>query len=445
MSQVVKAIKFEKAKVDSLGQPVKVVVGALLFTICFALSSAYPDKSVYLAIMTVIFLIDLSVRWKNIQSVVLLFVYMVTHAVMLVIFYGYDVHISFYKAFQNDFYFSHVLRSLSFLIFVIWLFAFPSNSINRKNFGLRQFFTPKPNRVLFFASVSIMTFIIVTGIAGESIFQSGGYGQGKTTRFMNLAIYEYFLIFFLMGFKYMKENLLSKLIMAVLVSLYVVKNLSFGGRIESLQLIIMIFILFLEGKFKYRVLLPLGLLLVVFLGLWGMFRGSVSSDLSILYYLRRFNTLEVFATQSEVIYSSAVIQSLRIDSLYSQEEFLNMLVLFFVSVFVPSRFMPQEAYLTSVARNVSGFGGGGLISSYFYTWLGYFGVVFIGLWIAMLLNGLGRRRSQGFVVYQIMVLSVYPRWFSYSPITMFKLSFYGVIVYFIFRFSEAIFALRKES
>jgi len=290
-----------------------------------------------------------------------------------------------------------------------------------------------------------MIFIILTGIAGENIFQSGGYGQGQKIRFLNLAIYEYFLIFFLMGFKYMKENLRSKLIMTILAFLYVVKNLSFGGRIESLQLIIMIFILFFESKFKYRVLIPILLILVVFLGFWGVFRGFVAGDISVLNYMRRMDLLSIFGTQSEVIYSSSVIQSLRIDSLYSQEEFLKMLVLFFVSVFIPSRFMPQEAYLTSVARNVSGFGGGGLISSYFYTWLGYFGVVFIGLWIAMLLNGLGRRRSQGFVVYQIMILSVYPRWFSYSPITMFKLSFYGVIVYLVFRFLETVFAAQMHS
>ena len=76
-------------------------------------------------------------------------------------------------------------------------------------------------------------------------------------------------------------------------------------------------------------------------------------------------------------------------------------------------------------------GGGGLISAFFYVFLGHIGVIFIGYVIAKILS-IGVRSKNTFKnLFFILAYTTMPRWFAYYPITLFKLALLGSIITYV--------------
>ena len=139
----------------------------------------------------------------------------------------------------------------------------------------------------------------------------------------------------------------------------------------------------------------------------------------------------IFSHQGDVYYASArmigLVKTKQLDPVKRIEAFIGNAL----SIFLPSKFFPEHVKTGSYLQNKYGTGGGGLISVYFYTFLGYLGVVLVGLWLGYLINKSRTSPNQFFILYFILVISTYPRWFAYSPITMFKLCFWIIPVYLI--------------
>jgi len=75
-----------------------------------------------------------------------------------------------------------------------------------------------------------------------------------------------------------------------------------------------------------------------------------------------------------------------------------------------------------ISRYVSPVGGGGFFPAYFFAWLGWGGVLF-SVWVTVLLFNRLQTSTSG--VYKqmtyILLLAMFPRWFYYSPIILFRM------------------------
>lgn len=113
------------------------------------------------------------------------------------------------------------------------------------------------------------------------------------------------------------------------------------------------------------------------------------------------------------------------------EDRLKSLVYFFMSIFVPSNFLPGLANLSSYKQNLYYSGGGGLITSFSYCWGWAAGVGFFALWVVKVVNSFFYSNSVYWKYYALLVIVSTPRWFAYYPIQIFKFALYGVLIFYI--------------
>ena len=81
---------------------------------------------------------------------------------------------------------------------------------------------------------------------------------------------------------------------------------------------------------------------------------------------------------------------------------------------------------------------------YWFVFLGIYGPCLIGLFLGYILRKLVYTNNIYFIIYLLLVLSTYLRWFAYNQITMFKFCLYGVIYYlFLILIKKIIFLFKK--
>ena len=97
-----------------------------------------------------------------------------------------------------------------------------------------------------------------------------------------------------------------------------------------------------------------------------------------------------------------------------------------------SSFLPDFVIFARYKQDIYQSGGGGLIGAYSYGWLGIFGPILFGLFIAYFINASFLKRNNYLKVYGILLLITFPRWYAYNPMTISKFCIYGIILFAIF-------------
>lgn len=171
----------------------------LILNLMFILLSLYNFYfSKILLITTTIANITLLYKSIKQKSFFIMFFFWFTYIIYLYPYFFFGTQLTPFMHYQNEYIFTLTLIIHSiFLIFFNLFFKEIKHTDDPK-----KFIKIKDNYLFFIASIVIMIFIIVFGKAGETIFESGGYGRNLTTNFLNLAIYEYYYIFFLLAVKY---------------------------------------------------------------------------------------------------------------------------------------------------------------------------------------------------------------------------------------------------
>lgn len=368
---------------------------------------------------------------RNSTPLQIIFVFMLTYLLNLIPYFYLGINIAYFTAYQQRDIFQIVL--ILQVIFLIFIYMFINKDINKEKETLSNKLYVKNNIVLFFISIFAMVFIFMFGKKGENIFESSGYQKDTLESGSGLAINEYFLIFVLMSYLFSGNNEKRKALILIISIVYAIKNILYGGRIETLQLLILLLILFFDkyvNKFFLLIAIISG---YFFLNLIANFRNSLSTQ-------QLFNFLKVGkdgsyyfqSNQGDVFYTSSVYIGLIKDKVFDMDFRIQSFFSFIQRIFMPSQYSGVEANLSNYSKMFTDSGGGGLISTYFYVWLSYFGIFFIGVLIAYIVNRLYKTKNQLALTYFCMVLATTPRWFAYDPITMFKLSFYSIVVHILF-------------
>lgn len=390
---------------------------------------AYQNVSVLVSMYSIFVIVILLIKSRNSQPIMFLYVFLLSNSILPFLFFLFELEISSRTLYQTSYHFSMTINYQ--LLFILSIYFFSKNNYNPFSKRLVDF-KCKNNLYLFVLSILVIWFIIIFGKTGTNIFSAGGYGNVNTSGLGGTAIWEYHLIFFIAAYYFSgKKNIQTKII-ALSAFSYMFKDLALGGRIATIQLVILLFILYYENYFKNKRLVIYGTIGFVFMVIFAEIRSNLLLS-SFGDMLEKFkNPYVLLSNQGEVFYSGTVFIELTklefVDWPYRIKSFFGNMI----SVFLPSKFNMGEAQVAWIAsRNLGGTGGGGLISSYFYFWGGPIGVIAIGAYISFLLNNAYTVKNIYFKFYIIMAIVTVMRWHSYNPITLFKSSFYVIPVIFV--------------
>lgn len=295
------------------------------------------------------------------------------------------------------------------------------------------------NFLIFYFNIIICLLIAFFSKSGESIFSSGGYGQSEINNLGGFAIGEYFLIFFLIAYKFSGKSSIHNKILLSVGFVYIIESLAFGLRNELIQLSILIFFLYYKEKRKNGLYLFLILSGLYFSSLFSIlrsdpksfFQNSIVENLSIKNLFNNNNDTYI-SHQGDVVHSSSRLINFRDNNLVSNSIIYSSSLLFFSSSIIPQKYLPEQANMAAYKQDEFPVGGGGNIFAYFYFWFSYPGVIIIAIFIGLILRYFPKYINTQYSAYFILTLVTFPRWFSYTPINLFKLTFYGLIIYFFF-------------
>lgn len=389
----------------------------------------------FISIINILLFIIIFNRVYNSKLLLLFFIFVLTYNIPVFLHFSFGQKISFYELNTMGKYYENVLEML--FIFNLTVIAF-LKKIKSNDIVNKLLF--KDNKLLYIFNIIFMILIYLFAKTGDNMFISGGYGLVNASLIADLAIWEYFSLFFLLSIVYSSKNRFQIFLSVSIGVLYILKDISLGGRIASLQVIILIFILFFESKMNYKqffIVLVSSFFIISFFG----FTRSNVLNLFNFNKIGELDVLNLLANQSEVTYSSSILQGLAIDEYVDLTVRIKSLIGNIISVFLPSRFIFEEADIIWIASETfGGAGGGGMIISYFYLWLGPIGVILIATIVTFFSNKLYKTKNNYFLLYLIMVFSTFPRWFAYKPLSLYKLSGYIIPIYFLFSFIK----YRKE-
>jgi len=319
---------------------------------------------------------------------------------------------------KNSYYYGINIRIL--LLFVAILSTFyNSSNIDHFNFKL----VPKDNLFIFAIIVIVLILIFLFGI-----------DRGPLTSYSVriTPIYEYSRVLFLFAYYFSGSSRIRKYIFFILVVLFILQDFYYGGRITSLQLILLIAVTLLSGKLTSKKLVKYGL--------WGIFINSLIVEYRKAYTLDSINIINlfknlvnnylVFDTPIYAYYASAT--HIAAAEIAGVDIKLNSFLEFIKAIIVGSK---------NISGNVTKFVrinyflnfGGGLLPSHFYFWMGWLGVIVISIIITYIFNKLTYLKSDYQKIIFASIVCTAPRWYLYSPLVLFRGSlFITTVLYFIF-------------
>ncbi len=309
-----------------------------------------------------------------------------------------------------------------------------------------------PNIYISIFIILLLYFFLYFGISGENIFISGAYNSGETAK---SSMHEYSILFYILSYFFTTSSRFEKFATNSFFILFIFKTLIYGGRIEVLE-IILVYLYFnyiLSNKIKIRIFLIILLLGFYFISIIGELRNNPT----ILFndnFFSIFNPLNLFkipnsgdmisTTEGDVVQSSSRIIGLINTQYLDLFTRFNSFVSFLSSAFVSNVFLPEYSNLSTYKQQIFTSGGGGLISTYFFCWMWYFGPFVIAFSIGYIINKFFKYNSAYFFIYGFSLLITFPRWFSYNPIFIIKFCFFSILLYLIFVKCDSLFFKRKK-
>lgn len=412
------------------------MISALLLvlgSVCFLL------QEFQLLTISMIFIhVILLVKFLKNSPILLILLFSLLHALVYFDFFILNRAISFWKDFQDENFLSKTLYSHFLFIFIFGNIISHFELVNSKRFDFKTIFSG--NSLVFTLLSVIGVIIIFFGITGETI-ASGSYANGNQVK---SPFFEYFILIYFLLLIFAKNKKSHNAVLVILFICYVLKSLLYGGRIEVLQLCLLLFLILVDLKkniSRYRLVVVL-FCLFYFNSIIGVIRSNpfVIYEPNFTEIFNPLNTLKqntslnsISSTEGDVVQASArMIGLVEINEITVQQRFLGFFYFIF-SGFIPSSYLPDYVSLASYKQTLYESGGGGLISSYFFVWFGYFGPILSALFLGLVINYfyIYRFESKILFVYGFCLLTTFPRWHSYNPILIVKFSLYGVVAYYL--------------
>jgi len=315
------------------------------------------------------------------------------------------------------------IRIMLLFMSIIFIF-YEGKKISLRNNAI----IPNENDISFILCFILLVLMFIFGI-------NRGNRSAYTVRISPLFEYSKFVFIFLYYFS--GNSKMKKILGLALLLVFVIQDAFYGGRITSMQLLIMCAITYYSKKLTFK-----KVLIFAFFGIFlNVFVGSIRhyASLDVFDFGKMienlFAGLFVFDTATFAYYASATHVaavdvfsiSIRLQSLF---QFIITLLTGYIQGFTKSDvtlFVQREAFFNF---------GGGLLPTHFFFWLGWIGVIIIALIVVALFNWEWDKSETSKLFFLAFVISV-PRWYLYSPNQLFRgtfiMMFFLIICFRIFR------------
>jgi hypothetical protein len=303
---------------------------------------------------------------------------------------------------------------------------------------IREFLVFRYNNLVFYTLLSIELFIVIFGRSGDGILQSSGYGSvdSNTTNLGGTAIFEYFIVLYPIAYIFSGDNRFRVTLLISLALIYTSKAILLGGRVETLQCLLMFFLLHFDNhRISLFKLLTWSIPVISFFILFAFVRSSPDLNIfeivSVIKENYQFAGYTFFGNQIDVFYSSTRLYGFVDFNILTTVDRIEIFLLNLLAVVVPYGYLPEKANLAAYLQDTYSAGGGGILPIFFYVYSSFFGVLFIGLILGTLIRKAIKMTyytSSYWFVYIVLLFSTFPRWYAYSSNVLYKFCFYSVIV-----------------
>jgi hypothetical protein len=401
-----------------------------------------PTGVMYIGVSANVYLIIAARKFKPLT---LMFLFWLTFIINLIPYYenGHDISGPYYQLDIPAYYDMTMSSHVIFLLFTALLIPRIKEPIylnKRLNFKKEPF--------PFWFTFIFMLLIFLFGAKGQSIFSAGGYGKSNVEGLGNLAIYEYFVILIPPGLIYAGNSKPLKRLLYILILLYSIKTLGLGGRNLLIQIGMLLFVLFDNERIKYKYLIATGFVPVYFFLIFGYLRQNplmlFTGSLTDILLLPVTGSFDLLITQNDVFYSSVRFFAFIEEGIITGTERITVFLFNIIAVVMPFKYLPDFTNISLYRRDIYNCGGGGLISAYYYLFLGIPGLGLIAAYISYVIRKSIVTKSKYWIIYIVAFLSTFVRWFAYNPIIIFKLCVFGVLYVCCIEILKSIVKLRDN-
>lgn len=307
------------------------------------------------------------------------------------------------------------------LFYISIIIVFFMAKKNNNNNGINSVKCYQNYLIYYFCIFMTILFILL----GHKSFNFGS-GYNKSSTIFN----EYIIVWFFLSLIYADTKNKKRIVIIIFIINSII-NFLLGDRISVLQIGILMFIMLFNNKFNYKKLIVAILFVYLIFGIVDATRANKDFKIS-TFFNKRENVEMINNNQAEVFNSAITIIRLIDDKRVNELERKKAFIGYYIRIFVPQNKLSELSNLSGYAKKYYVNQGGGFIAAYWYVWLGWLGVIIVGLAVGLVLYYLNVcKKNNNIAIFTIMFISVMPRWLAYDPIQMFKIPIITIILYLI--------------
>lgn len=238
------------------------------------------------------------------------------------------------------------------------------------------------------------------------------------------SIYEYAYLLFIIAFYYSNNSLKCNVFFMLFAMIFIIQDLYLGGRITSLQILLVLFYMnYNRLRIGNKKMVWLILIGIIIFNAVGVYRVNYSTNgLSVNSIVENiFEQRFVLDTAYNSYYSTIthIVARERTEFIEQVANFCG----FFLDLIGIN--LDNYLYLTNYVRSLGIANiGGGWYASHFFFWFGWFGVIVGSMILVYITKTIMSKKNNLFndlsQLQLITILSTFPRWYMYTPLSFFK-------------------------
>lgn len=235
------------------------------------------------------------------------------------------------------------------------------------------------------------------------------------TRGVASAFYEYSLVVLIVSLCFSRRDWKALGVLMAVCIWMIMHGLLHGERVLALQMVIVWGLYLLIHRLSLKLIIPCCIAGIFVFTIFGMYRGLNALEGNVLKNV--FQSLLQGGMANDTSYAAfqTSMNVLRLADISTIWERLGLFLRYLLYIVAGSSV--QDANLAILALEVGWHGGGGWLPVYFSFWLGYPGVIAVGIGLGWLINKASQLRpgKDYFNYLALYVVVTTPRWYLYSP------------------------------
>lgn len=369
-------------------------------------------------------------RFKYSQGLLLLSLYLFIYVLYFIPYFFQGLDLSEWTEYQNRYYFS--LSLYQFYIFYLGLCIGASYPINENKSTLITdlSFKVTPLNNFFFC---IALFIVIKAVLniGQNVLNSSNPYEAYIGNLDNSNSLPLFAIIFVLVFYIcIKKKLLKTFFLTIFFLILLYHNITRGFRILIPIIILAIFLIKFELKWKTRTLLIM--FCIGFIGLILLNNLKNGDSFS-------FNTLfseegddYVLSHHADSLYGSACMNGVIQENKLILFDRIKLLIGFILEAVIPPSFLPIEMKYPLFINEMTITGGGGLCPIGCYVMGGYFFTLLFPICYVRFIDYCYKENINPYIkLIGITTLILFPRWISYDFHVILRIPIIACFITFI--------------